>query len=86
MKHIRYIIGLASASAREDLSMSTMLAMSEEQQDHFSNTIARITANLSVQRNAQDTEIYNKVCEVREAVRRYQSSGYGGGQGEFSTM
>ena len=86
VKHIRYIIGLASASAREDLTMSTMLAMSEEQQDHFSNTIARITANLSVQRNAQDTEIYNKVCEVREAVRRYQSSGYGGGQGEFSTM
>jgi hypothetical protein len=84
VKHIRYIIGLVAPEARQQLTHSTLLAMSGEQQEHFENTLKRITDNLSVQRNARDLEIYTKLLEVGQYVKAYHSD-YGG-LGEFAQL
>ena len=86
VKHLRYIIGLNSPEAREQLTRSTLLAMTEEQQQHFDATVDRITANLSVQRNARDLELYTKVCEVRSYIESYNSDFGATGMGEFTQM
>ena len=49
VRRIRYIIGLASADARSELTSRTLLAMTLEQQQSFAATLERIVANLSVQ-------------------------------------
>ena len=87
VKHLRYIIGLTSAQARLELTQSTMLAMSAEQQAKFEKTVERIAANLSVQRDARDLEIFTKVKEVQAHVKNYHR-GYGGagGQGEWDQV
>ena len=86
VKHIRLIIGLNSPSAREQLTRSTLLSMNEEQQTHFQDTLQRIGDNLSVQRNAKDLELFNKVGEVRAYVQEYFTDYGGGGMGEFAQM
>ena len=86
VKHIRYIIGLASPDARQQLTERTLLAMTAEKQEHFVNTLERVADNLAVARNARDTEIREKVVEVQEYVRSYQATVDGGGQGEFARM
>ena len=72
VKHIRCIIGLASTESRRQLTQSTLLAMTEEDQEHFVRTLERIASNLSTHRSAQDAEIYAKVVEVQEHVRSYR--------------
>ena len=86
VKHIRYIIGLASADARQQLTERTMLAMTAEKQEHFVSTLARVADNLAVARNTRDAEIHAKVVEVQEYARGYQATVDGGGQGEFARM
>ena len=84
VKHIRYIIGLSSANARHELTTQTLLAMNEEEQRDFERTVERIHSNLSVQRNARDLEIYEKVCEIQHTVESYlhrQES-----SGDYSTL
>ena len=39
--------------------------MTAEQKDSFSKTVTRISDNLSVQRDARDLELYNKVLEIK---------------------
>ena len=83
VKHLRVIIGLASAEARLELTRSTLLQMNEEEQDHFARTAQRIADNLSVQRNARDAEIHQKVTEVRAYIDDYFRDH---GVGEFAQM
>ena len=83
---MRYIIGLRSAESRRHLTFSTLLQMSEEQQEHFANTVERISGNLEVQRNARDAEIHAKVVEIKAHIEAYHR-GYGrGGEGDFSQL
>ena len=86
VKHLRLIIGLNSPTAREQLTRSTLLAMTAEQQEHFDSTLDRISSNLSVQRNARDLELYTKVLEVRGYLDSYSNGYGGGGMGEFGQM
>ncbi|KOO34506.1 hypothetical protein Ctob_014696 [Chrysochromulina tobinii] len=81
VKHLRYIVGLNSAQARLELTHSTMLAMSAEQQAKFARTVERITANLSVQRDARDLELYSKTKEVQAHIQGYGRS-FGGASGQ----
>eukprot|EP00900_Chrysochromulina_parva_P019950 jgi/Chrpa1/27957/Chrysochromulina_OHIO_Genome00008715-RA len=87
VKHLRYIVGLNSAQARLELTHSTMLAMSAEQQAKFARTVERITANLSVQRDARDLELYSKTKEVQAHIQGYgRSFGGAGGQSEWDPI
>ena len=87
VKHLRYIVGLNSAQARLELTHSTMLAMSAEQQAKFARTVERITANLSVQRDARDLELYSKTKEVQAHIQGYgRSFGGAGGQSDWDPI
>ena len=43
VKQIRYIIGLATEESRAELTRQTLMAQTEEQQEHFVNTLKRST-------------------------------------------
>lgn len=65
VKWVRYIIGLSSPEARRELTERALIEMSPEQKAAFSTTVTRISDNLSVQRDARDLELYNKVLEIK---------------------
>ncbi|KAL1508291.1 hypothetical protein AB1Y20_004403 [Prymnesium parvum] len=68
VKLIRLIIGLASEEGRKDLTVRSVLEMGEEERKHFIVTVERICGNLSVQRNAQDVEMYYKLLEIKTTI------------------
>ena len=78
IKWVRYIIGLASPEARHELTERTLLDMTASQKESFANTVQRITDNLSVQRDARDLEIFNKVSEIKAQVESFDR-GYSAG-------
>ena len=71
VKWVRYIIGLSSPEARRELTERAVIEMTAEQKDSFSKTVTRISDNLSVQRDARDLELYNKVSEIKAYLESF---------------
>jgi len=69
--HIRYIIGMDTPEARQELTRTTLLKMPAEEQEHFQETLKRITENLAFPRNDRDRELHEKVRELGDYVRQY---------------
>ena len=84
VKHLRVIIGLASAEARTQLTRQTLLAMSADEQIKFGTTVDRIAANLATPRDARDKEIHAKVVDVQSVVASYMRDFGGSGRGSGS--
>jgi len=72
IKQIRYIMNLGSAESRYDLTRRTIEQMTEEELGAFAATVTRIGDNLSVQRDARDLDLYEKVSEIKRCVEAYQ--------------
>jgi len=72
VKWVRYIIGLSSPEARRELTERAVIEMTAEQKASFSKTVTRISDNLSVQRDARDLEIYNKVSEIKAYLDSFE--------------
>jgi len=71
IKQVRYITNLASAESRAELTRQTLDQMGEEEMRAFAATVVRIADNLSVQRDARDRELHEKVGEIKAAIQDY---------------
>lgn len=71
VSHIRSIIGLNVMEARREMTRTTLISMPPDQQKHFENTLRRITENLSVQTGVREREMYEKLLELNEHVRKF---------------